>query len=74
MKRFGRIFAIGLVLSAIGVPLLFAHRERQEGRHLRVVRDGVLYRSAQLPPSGIGRAVIVTICVLLGLDLHAPTS
>ena len=57
MKRFGRIFAIGLVLSAIGVPLLFAHRERQEGRHLRVVRDGVLYRSAQLPPSGIGRAV-----------------
>ena len=28
-----------------------------DGRHLRVVREGVLYRSAQLPTSGIGRAV-----------------
>ena len=57
MKRFGTLIAIGLVLSAIAVPLVFAHRERLEGRHLRVVREGILYRSAQLPPSGIGRAV-----------------
>ena len=56
-QQFGTIFAIGLVLSGISVPLLFAHRERQESRHFRVVRDGVLYRSAQLPTSGIGRAV-----------------
>ena len=34
-----------------------AHRERLDGRHLRTVRDGVLYRSAQLPTSGLGRAV-----------------
>ena len=57
MQRFGTILGIGLVLSAIGVPLYFAHQERQDGRHLRVVREGVLYRSAQLPASGIGRAV-----------------
>ena len=57
MKRYGTLLAIGLVVSAIAVPLLFAHRERQDGRHLRVVREGVLYRSAQLPPSGISRAV-----------------
>ena len=57
MKRYGTLLAIGLVVSAIAVPLLFAHRERLDGRHLRVVREGVLYRSAQLPPSGISRAV-----------------
>ncbi len=57
MKRFGTFVAVGLVLLAIGVPLLFAHRERMAGRHLRVVREGVLYRSAQLPTSGLGTAV-----------------
>ena len=57
MKRFGTLFAIGLVVSAIAVPVLFGHRERLDARHLRVVREGVLYRSAQLPTSGIARAV-----------------
>jgi tyrosine-protein phosphatase SIW14 len=57
MKRYGTLFAVGLVVAAIAVPLLFAHRERLDGRHLRVVRERVLYRSAQLPPSGIARAV-----------------
>ena len=56
MKRLGTLLAIGLVVLSIGVPLLFAHRERLDGRHLRVVREGVLYRSAQLPTSGVGRA------------------
>jgi protein tyrosine/serine phosphatase len=57
MTRLTPVFAACALLMALAVPLLFAHRERLETRHLRVVREGVLYRSGQMPTAGIGRLV-----------------
>lgn len=46
-----------LVLCALALPIALAAHQRAQLRHLYAVRHGVLYRSAQLPPAGLQRAV-----------------
>jgi tyrosine-protein phosphatase SIW14 len=50
---------VGLVVAAllISTPVAFTARQMHETRNFRVVRDGVLYRSAQLPLDGLKRVI-----------------
>ena len=52
-------FALAATILALVVatPLLYAARQNTQMRNFRVVEDGVLYRSAQLPPSGFERVL-----------------
>jgi len=49
--------AILVALSIVAVPLAYARVREKNLRNLRVVEDGVLYRSAQLSPSGLDRVI-----------------
>ena len=55
MLRF--VFAAAIGLSIGLVPFLYAKKREKTLGNFRVVRDGVLYRSAQPTPDGLGRAV-----------------
>lgn len=46
--------AAGLVAAA---PLVYSSHRHAHRRNLRVVEEGVLYRSGQLTPDGLGRAL-----------------
>jgi tyrosine-protein phosphatase SIW14 len=50
---------VGLAVAAIliGAPVAFTARQMHETRNFRVVRPGVLYRSAQLPLDGLKRLI-----------------
>jgi tyrosine-protein phosphatase SIW14 len=52
-------FAIRLVavLGLIVGPVLFASYQQRQMRNFRVVHEGVLYRSGQMTPDGLERAV-----------------
>jgi tyrosine-protein phosphatase SIW14 len=56
-----RVVAYGLgvfiVILLIGGPIAFNHYHQSQVRHLRVVRDSVLYRSGQLSLDGLKRVV-----------------
>jgi protein tyrosine/serine phosphatase len=45
---------VGLLVAG---PVAFSARHMREARNFRVVREGVLYRSAQLPPEGLKRVI-----------------
>jgi protein tyrosine/serine phosphatase len=51
------LFGIGTVLLLIAGPVVVAVRQQQQMRNFRVVREGVLYRSAQMSLDGLRRAV-----------------
>ena len=56
MKRMRRVF-LGTVVAGlvVGVPLVYSAHQQNHLRNLRVVEDGVLYRSGQLSPTGFER-------------------
>ncbi len=45
------------VLALIVGPVVYAFHEEKQTRNFRVVRDGVLYRSARMTPAGLKRVV-----------------
>jgi hypothetical protein len=45
------------VLACVAAPVSLAVREQRQAKNFHVVRDGVLYRSAQLTPAGLRRAI-----------------
>ena len=49
--------ALALVVAGLATPVAVALHQRHQLRGLHVVREGVLYRSAQLPVAGLERAV-----------------
>ena len=51
------LFGTGIVLLLIAGPVVVAVRQQQQMRNFRVVREGVLYRSAQMSLDGLRRAV-----------------
>src|SRR5262245_38433023 len=58
MSRAGLIaFAFIILVVFLAAPSLLALRQSRERRNFRIVRDGVLYRSAQLPLPGLKRAI-----------------
>ncbi|MFQ3593986.1 MAG: dual specificity protein phosphatase family protein [Gemmataceae bacterium] len=54
-NRFPALFGVALVLVALTAPITVALRQQRETRNLSVVTPGVLFRSAQLPPTGLRR-------------------
>lgn len=46
-----------LVLAGLGIPILIGVRQQQQLRRFHVVREGVLYRSAQLSLAGLKRLI-----------------
>jgi protein tyrosine/serine phosphatase len=69
MPRYLSYF-LGVFVTAllIGGPILFARYDQSQIRNLRVVRDGVLYRSGQLSLSGLQRVVHdYGICTVVSL-------
>jgi tyrosine-protein phosphatase SIW14 len=57
MRWLAGILGVGVVLACIVVPVALAVRQQQHLRNFQVVRDGVLYRSAQLTVPGLRRVV-----------------
>ena len=59
MVRRIRRFLPGIFFASllIAAPLTYGSLREQNWRNFRVVQDGVLYRSAQLSPSGLDRAI-----------------
>ncbi len=51
------ILGIATVLALIAGPVVYAFHEEKQMRNFRIVRDGVLYRSARLTLPGLKRAV-----------------
>jgi len=53
-------WTLGLVVAmlTLGVPLLYANKRAKVVRALRVVEEGVLYRSGQLSRDGLNRVVV----------------
>jgi protein tyrosine/serine phosphatase len=51
------VLSIATVLASLAGPILYAFHEEKQMRNFRVVRDGVLYRSARMTPAGLKRAV-----------------
>jgi protein-tyrosine phosphatase len=51
------VLGVATVLALIAGPLVYAFREEKQMRNFRVVRQGVLYRSAQMSLAGLMRAV-----------------
>ncbi len=51
------LFGIATVLTLIVGPVVYAFHEEKQMRNFRVVRDGVLYRSARMTPAGLKRAI-----------------
>jgi tyrosine-protein phosphatase SIW14 len=55
----GRRFVLGAAVLAlvVGAPLVYSAHVNTHQRNFRVVEDGVLYRSGQLTPAGLDRAI-----------------
>src|SRR5690348_16208841 len=51
------LLGIAIVLALIVGPVVYAFHEQKQMRNFRVVRDGVLYRSARMTLPGLQRAV-----------------
>jgi tyrosine-protein phosphatase SIW14 len=51
------LFGLAAVALAVAAPVALSARQLHQTRNFRVVRDGVLYRSAQLPLGGLKRVV-----------------
>ena len=67
-------FGVLTVLALIVGPVVYAFHEERQMRNFRVVREGVLYRSARLTPDGLKRAIhdygIRTVISLRDADAH----
>jgi hypothetical protein len=58
MPRFLCYTFAGIILGVlVGVPLTYTLWSRQQYRNFHVVREGVLYRSGQLPEGGLKRVI-----------------
>lgn len=61
MKRIGMalvlLLGIGGLVGALAAPILFAQKQVQAQKNLRVVRDGVFYRSGQMKLTGMHKLV-----------------
>jgi tyrosine-protein phosphatase SIW14 len=57
MRWLAGILGVTLVLACLLAPVTLAVREQRHVRNFHVVRDGVLYRSAQLTVPGLRRLV-----------------
>lgn len=55
MKVLGTLLGVVLVIAGMAAPIVFAVQQQHWNRNFRVVRPGVLYRSAQLPTGGLKR-------------------
>jgi tyrosine-protein phosphatase SIW14 len=51
------LLGIATVLALIAGPVVYAFHEEKQMRNFRVVREGVLYRSARMTLAGLKRAV-----------------
>jgi tyrosine-protein phosphatase SIW14 len=51
------LLAVGVVLACLVGPVVLALHQHEHVRNLHVVRDGVLYRSAQLTVPGLRRVI-----------------
>jgi tyrosine-protein phosphatase SIW14 len=51
------IFAVSIALLIVGAPLAYAKYRGNRLRNFHVVREGVLYRSGQLPLDGLARVI-----------------
>ena len=51
------LLGVGTVLALIIGPVVYAFHEEKQMRNFRIVKDGVLYRSAQMTLPGFKRAV-----------------
>ncbi len=56
-RTFARVLASLVILLLIAGPVLYAFHEQAQMRNFRLVREGVLYRSAQMKLPGLKRAV-----------------
>jgi tyrosine-protein phosphatase SIW14 len=56
-RTFARALASLVILLLIAGPVLYAFHEQAQMRNFRLVREGVLYRSAQMKLPGLKRAV-----------------
>ena len=56
-RRWQIVLGTSVMLLAAAVPLVFSASRQLHLRNLRVVEDGVLYRSGQLTPAGLERVL-----------------
>ncbi|MFM7149759.1 MAG: fused DSP-PTPase phosphatase/NAD kinase-like protein [Gemmataceae bacterium] len=56
-QKIGAIIGFTLVLGALGFPIYLGTKQQSNLRRFHAVREGVLYRSAQLSVPGIQKAV-----------------
>jgi protein tyrosine/serine phosphatase len=56
-RTFARALASLVILLLIAGPVLYAFHEQAQMRNFRIVREGILYRSAQMKLPGLKRAV-----------------
>jgi tyrosine-protein phosphatase SIW14 len=55
--RWQFVLACTAVFLVIAAPLVYSAHRTSNHRNFRVVREGVLYRSGQLSPAGLDRAI-----------------
>jgi protein tyrosine/serine phosphatase len=74
LRTWQTLAGLSAVALLIAGPVAFSARQLRQTRNLRVVREGVLYRSAQLPLDGLKRVIhdygIRTVVTLR--DSHDP--
>lgn len=56
-KRWQFVLAATAVALVIAAPLVYSSHQHRHRRNLRVVEEGVLYRSGQLTPAGLERVI-----------------
>ncbi len=68
------VVGVTAVALAVAAPVALANRQLRQTRNFRVVREGILYRSAQMPLSGLKQVIhdygIRTVVTLR--DSHDP--
>jgi tyrosine-protein phosphatase SIW14 len=58
MRRFAYVFlGILMIATLIAGPVVYAVQQQSRMRNFRVVREGALYRSGQMHPDGLKRAI-----------------
>ena len=55
MTRLTLLLSAVVVVLIAGFPFLYARQQHETYRNLRVVEEGVLYRSGQMTPAGFER-------------------